>query len=191
MAVFNRKSGFVFSAVASLFAVTALVFSPAGAAAEPDLGPVVPSFGPVMAPPAGSYNLDPTAQYKVSMDVYDTPEFPEDLNRHLVSAARFLNMHARNDIPPGNIDFALIVHGAAAKDLLTDAAYETRYNESNPNTELLKELSAAGVTIYLCSQTAAFRQMQPEEFSPTVTMSLSAMTAHVRLQQEGYTLIPF
>ncbi|WP_439107459.1 DsrE family protein [Congregibacter sp.] len=160
-------------------------------AAEPTLGPVVPSFGPVMAPPPGSYNLDPDVHYKVSMDMYTTPDFPEDQNRHLISAARFLNMHARNGIPAESIEFALIVHGKAAKDLLTDEAYEERYNEPNPNTALLKELNAAKVPIYLCSQTAAFRGMAPEEFSPAVTMSLSAMTAHVRLQQEGYTLVPF
>ena len=146
-------------------------------AAEPTLGPVVPNFGPVMAPPPGSFNLDPNVHYKVSMDMYTTPDFPGDQNRHLISAARFLNMHARNGIPAENIDFALIVHGKAAKDLLTDEAYEQRYNEPNPNTALLKELHAANVPIYLCSQTAAFRGMAPEEFSPTVTMSLSAMTA--------------
>ena len=173
----------------TLVAVTLL--AAVATAAEPQVGPVVPNFGPVMAPPPGSYNLDPDVHYKVSMDVAGIAEFPGDQNRHLVSAARFLNMHARNGIPEENIEFAIIVHGPAARDLLTDAAYEARYNEPNPNTPLLKELNAAGVPIYLCSQTAAFRNMAPEEFSPTVTMSLSAMTAHVRLQQEGYTLIPF
>ncbi|MFT7289260.1 MAG: intracellular sulfur oxidation DsrE/DsrF family protein [Halieaceae bacterium] len=165
--------------------------SAAGLAGESQVGPVVPNFGPVMTPPAGSYNLDPKVHYKVSMDVSAVAEFPGDQNRHLVSAARFLNMHAQSGIPQENINFALIVHGKAAKDLLTDTAYEARFNEANPNSALLGELAEAGVSIYLCSQTAAFRGMQPGEFSPTVTMSVSAMTAHVRLQQEGYTLIPF
>lgn len=160
-------------------------------AAESQTGPVVPHFGPVAAPPPGSWNLDPSVHYKVSMDVYASPEFPGERNRSLVSAARFLNMHARNGIPEENIDFSLVVHGPAAKDLLTDAAHRKRYNEPNPNSALLAELAAAGVPIYLCSQTAAFRGMAPGEFSPAVTMALSAMTAHVRLQQEGYTLIPF
>lgn len=177
-------------AVTAGFAI-AVMTAQSAVAAEPQIGPVIPSFGPVIAPPEGSYNLDPDVHYKVSMDMYTTPDFPGEQNRHLVSAARFLNMHAQNGIPAENIDFALIVHGKAAKDLLTDAAYEARYNEVNPNSALLKELHAANVPIYLCSQTAGFRGMAPEEFSPTVTMSLSAMTAHVRLQQEGYTLIPF
>ena len=160
-------------------------------AAQPALGPVIENYGPVMAPPPGSYNLDPNVHYKVSMDVSGVAEFPGDRNRSIESAARFLNMHARNGIPAKNIEFALIVHGKATRDLLTDAAYEARYNEPNPNTGMLKELQDAGVPIYLCSQSSAFMQMQPEEFNPAVTMAVSAMTAHVRLQQEGYTLIPF
>lgn len=159
--------------------------------AQPELGPVIRRFGPVMAPPPGAYNLDPDVQYNVSMDVSSAADDPGRRNVKIESAARFLNMHARNGIPPENMDFALIVHGGATRDLLTDAAYEARYDEPNPNTELLAALKGAGVAIYLCSQSAAFMNMQPDEFSATVTMAVSAMTAHVRLQQEGYTLIPF
>jgi intracellular sulfur oxidation DsrE/DsrF family protein len=169
----------------------AALLGAAAHAVEPTLGPVIEHYGPVAAPPPGAFNLDPEVHYKVSMDMYTTPEFPDEQNRHLVSAARFLNMHASNGIPRDNIEFAIIVHGQAAKDLLTDEAHRARYNEVNPNTGLLAELQAAGVPIYLCSQTAAFRGMAAEEFNPAVTMALSAMTAHVRLQQEGYTLIPF
>ncbi len=157
----------------------------------PQMGPVIMRNGPVLAPPPGSYNLDPETHYKVSIDIGETAEFPGDKNRKLVSVARFLNMHAQNGIPRENIEFAVIVHGQAANDFLTDTAHQARFNSPNPNSDLLDELSAAGVKFYLCSQTAAFREMAPEEFRPDVTMSLSAMTAHVRLQHEGYTLIPF
>jgi intracellular sulfur oxidation DsrE/DsrF family protein len=144
-----------------------------------------------MMPPEGSYNLDPATHYKVSIDIGDTAEFPGDLNRKLVSSARFLNMHAQTGIPEDNIDFAIIVHGKAAQDLLKNDAYEKRFNTANPNTALLEQLHDAGAKIYVCSQTALFRGMDPEEFHPAVTMAMSAMTSHVRLQQEGYTLIPF
>lgn len=175
---------------------TALVLSAglatsASAELETSFGPVIKNFGPVAPPPPGSFNLDANTHYKVSMDMGSTPDMPGDLNRHLVSAARFLNMHAQNGIPAENIEFALIVHGKAANDILTDEGYKKRFNTANPNTALLGELKAAGVNIYLCSQTAAFRGMAPDEFNEIVTMSLSAMTAHVKLQQEGYTLIPF
>jgi len=155
------------------------------------LGPVVPDFGPVMLPPLGAYNLDPNTHYKVSIDIGETAEFPGDLNRKLVSVARFLNMNAQYGVPPENIEFSVVVHGMAANDFLTDAAHARRLNDPNPNTALLDQLTAAGVKVYLCSQTAAFRQMAADEFRPDVIMALSAMSAHVRLQHEGYSLIPF
>jgi intracellular sulfur oxidation DsrE/DsrF family protein len=74
---------------------------------------------------------------------------------------------------------------------LTDTAYEARYDEPNPNTAMLAALRDAGVKIFLCGQTAAHRGFAVEELNPLVSIAVSAMTAHVRLQSEGYTLIPF
>lgn len=160
-------------------------------AAGPPTGPIIKDFGPVFSVPEGSYNLAKNTHYKVTMDVAATGDFPEDLNRSLVSAARFLNMHARNGIDEKNIEFALIVHGPASKDMLGDEGYEKRYQELNPNTKLLEQLSDAGVNIYLCGQSATYMKITDKELNPAVTMALSAMSAHVRLQSEGYTLIPF
>ena len=158
---------------------------------EPQTGPVIPDFGPVLPPPEGFYNLDTDTEYRVSIDVGETADFPGDPNVKLVSVARFLNMYARNGVPPENISFAVVVHGMAANDLLTDTAHRARFNDPNPNTVLLDQLTGAGVKIYLCSQTAAFRNIDWEEFRPDVIVALSAMGAHVRLQHEGYSLIPF
>lgn len=179
------------SPIAHLVATAMLLAAISIQAAEMQTGPVIKNFGPVLPVPAGSFNLDPDTHYKVSMDVSTVSETPTDRNRKLESAARFLNMHARNDIPRDHITFAIIVHGAAARDLLIDAAYEKRFTGANPNTRLLQELGDAGVTIYVCGQTIGFRGYGPDELNPAVTVALSAMTAHVRLQSEGYTLIPF
>ena len=160
-------------------------------AAESSTGPVITSFGPVYDVSGDFWNLKKNKRYKVSMDVSATADFSGDLNRNFESAARFLNMHAGNGIDPKNIKFAVIVHGSAAKDLLKDAAYEARFNEPNPNTMMLNALADAGVKFYLCGQTAAYRGYTAEELNPAVSMALSAMTGHVRLQSEGYTLIPF
>ena len=160
-------------------------------AVEPQTGPVIEAFGAVYEVPAGAFNLNKDTHYKVSMDVSATGDFSSDLNRHIESAARFLNLHARNGIDPEDIEFAIVVHGSAAKDLLKDAAYEARFDEANPNTAMLAALQKAGVEIYLCGQTAVHRGFTAEELNPAVSLALSAMTAHVRLQSEGYTLIPF
>ena len=160
-------------------------------AAEPQTGPVIKGYGPVFEVPEGALNLKTRKTYKVSMDVSATGESSNDKNRYMESAARFLNLHVRNGIKPENIEFAIIVHGQAGKDLLTDAAYDARFSHANPNTGLLNALGNAGVKIYLCGQTAAYRGFGEAELNSAVSMALSAMTAHVRLQAEGYTLIPF
>ena len=160
-------------------------------AIEPQTGPVIKAYGPVYDVPDGSWNLKKDSPYKVSMDVSATGEFSGELNRRIESAARFLNLHARNGVDPKNIQFAIVVHGSAGKDLLTDAAHDARFDMPNPNTAMLAALHHAGVKIYLCGQTAAFRGFSLEELNPAVSLALSAMTAHVRLQSEGYTLIPF
>ena len=92
-------------------------------AAGPPTGPVIKDFGPVFPVPEGSYNLAKDTHYKVTMDVSATADSPGDLNRSLISAARFLNMHAKHGIAAKNIEFALIVHGPASKDLLGNEGY--------------------------------------------------------------------
>jgi intracellular sulfur oxidation DsrE/DsrF family protein len=175
-----------------LIVVTALViFTNSISAVQPQTGPVIEAYGPVFSVPEDVFKLKKDTHYKVTMDVSASVDNPQDLNRHFESAARFLNMHARNGVGPENIDFAIVVHGAAAKDLLNDDAYKARFEESNPNTALLNALGEAGVKIYLCGQSAAYREIKTQDLNPAAEMALSAMSAHVRLQSEGYTLIPF
>lgn len=154
-------------------------------------GPVVPGHGPVFPVENAAFPMDNARHYKVSKDLATTSEAPDAINRGMESVARFLNMQAQAGMPPENIDMALVVHGGAAKDLLTDAAYRERYGVDNPNTALLTGLGEAGVQVYLCGQTAAARGFPPETLNPVVKTALSAMSAHVRLQSEGYVLIPF
>lgn len=174
-----------------LLSVCFAVFLVDAYAAESQTGPVITDFGPVYDVAEGAYNLEKGVHYKVSMDVSATEDFSDDINRRLESAARFLNMHARNGIDAKDIDFAIIVHGPAVKDLATDEVYQAKFDSPNPNTAMLDQLSKAGVRIYLCGQTAAHRGYSASDLNPAVTMALSAMTVHVRLQAEGYTLIPF
>jgi intracellular sulfur oxidation DsrE/DsrF family protein len=174
----------VYGVLAGLLCITAV-------AATPQTGPVLEQYGPVYAVPDNGFDLQSGVDYRVSMDVSATMPDPDMLNRHLESAARFLNMQARSKTAAGNITLAIVVHGKAAQDLLTDSAYDARFQRVNPNTGLLTALASAGVKVYLCGQTAARNKFEAQDLHPGVTMALSAMTAHVRLQTEGYTLIPF
>ena len=174
-----------------LLLIPALLLAGPASAAEPQLGPVVQGHGPVFAVPEGSYNLDPEQAYKVVMDIGKGPDDPAQLNRSIESAARFLNMHARNGIEPGKLELAVVLHGSGARTALGNPAHEKHFGTANPNQSLLEELGKAGVSIYLCGQTAGYYGYAPADLLPQVTMAVSAMTVHVRLQQEGYRAILF
>ena len=85
---------------------------------------------------------------------------------------------------------ALVLHGDAGRAALDDEAYWDRFDAVNPDRQLLARLKAAGASIYLCGQTAGFRGYAPGHLLPSVDLALSAMTALVRLQDEGYRLVP-
>jgi len=155
----------------------------------PNTGPVIKDMGPYYEIP-GSYNLQAGVRYRAVMDVADGPADAAALNRGIESAARFLNMHAASGIAASDMELALVLHGQAAKAALNNAAYQERYQSNNPNDALLQALAEAGVTIYLCGQSASFGGFGVDELHPNITMALSAMTVLTRLQLEGWALLP-
>lgn len=128
---------------------------------------------------------------KVVFDVYTTDEDNEEINRGINTVARFLNMHYNAGVKSKNIKAALVIHGAAGKDILTNEAYNKRYITDNPNADLLKKLHENGVQIIVCGQTVEFRKYQKKDILEFVDVSLSAITALVSLQQQGYAIINF
>ena len=160
-------------------------------AAEPATGPVVENYGPVFSVPAGSFNLQADRQYKVLMDIGKGPDDPAELNRNIESAARLLNMHSRNGIKPENLKLAIVLHGSGIHAALNNEAYSEHFLVENANKKLIKGLKKAGVDIYICGQSAAYNGYAAEEFLPEISIAVSAMTVHVRLQQEGYQAILF
>ena len=174
----------------SVLILLAVALSGLALAQGPTTGPVIERQGPVY-PVAGDYERLPAGTvYRAVMDVAEAPEDPSQRNRYLESAARYLNMHARDGVDPGDLTLAVVVHGGAAMSLLDDAAYRERFGAGNPNREMLAALGEAGVPIYLCGQTATHYGIEPDHLLPQVTMALSAMTMLVKLQSDGYALLP-
>lgn len=154
-------------------------------------GPVIERYGPVYPVAEDAMNLKKGKTYRVLMDVSSSGDFAMAVNPKLDSAARFLNMHAQNGIDPDDLVLSVVVHGAATKDLLSNEAYRDRFGVYNPNSALLEALDEAGVEVVVCGQSAVHKGYREEEFHPSITQAVSAMTAHVRRQAEGYVLIPF
>ena len=152
-------------------------------------GPLITGYGK-HARIEHSQNLSASTRLKVVFDVAERSA-GNQLNRKFDSLARFLNMHVANGIPAENIELALVVHGKAGLDLLNDKTYQKMAKKNNPNSELLSKLMAQNVQVFICGQSAAYMEIAKSDLIEGIQMSLSAMTAHALLQDEGYHLNPF
>ena len=154
-------------------------------------GPVIPAFGPVWEIPNATYPTETSKMYKAVFDVMNSPEDKTQVNPWMETAARFLNMHAQNGVAPERMKVALVVHNKASMDLLNDEAYKAAFGSPNPNGPLLKQLMEAGADILFCGQSSIARKVPIENTVEGVQLSLSAMTALIQLQDQGYRLIKF
>lgn len=157
-------------------------------------GPVFADFGP-HAPVAGVERFAPDTELRHAFDVAEAAKAGER-NRGFESAARFINMHAANGVDPANMQVAVVVHGGAVLDLLTDEAIDARAGDDgdvgpNASGAMVRAMLAHGVRFIVCGQSAAAQGVAEEQLIPGVEMALSAMTAHALLQQRGYTVNPF
>ncbi len=152
-------------------------------------GPVINSYGKHVKVQQ-DINFDNKSIFKVAFDISAQAKVG-DVSRKIETLARFINMHVANGVPPANIHLALVVHGKAGFDLLAESVYQKQFQQNNANSVLLQDLMKKQVEVYLCGQSAAYYDITKEMLEPGIKMALSAMTAHVVLQNQGYTLNPF
>ena len=171
----------------SLLGLSLLLTSFSSLAAEP--APVIKDYGYFYNVHEHKSDLS-QAQFKIAFDVGDGAEKGAQ-NNHINSLARFINMHVAHGVKPENIQLALVVHGGASVDVLQNSVYKARFEEDNKTESLIKQLLANNTQVYVCGQSATHMKVAAEQLIPGVKMALSAMTAHARLQQQGYTLNPF
>ncbi len=174
-----------------LFFIVFASFSPAMAQQKKMPGKVISQFGPTYPIEYPDYSTSLSQQYKVVFDVASVPEDPSAVNKQFETVARFLNMHAAAGKSLESMEVAVVVHGQAAQNLLQDRYYLEMFGTSNPNIALIKALDENNVQIILCGQTAVHRDLSPERRLPETRIALSAMTALIQLQNEGYRLINF
>ena len=154
-------------------------------------GKIIPDFGQTFKVENPEIKTDTNTTFKVIFDVTKSPEDITLINSYLVTAARFLNMHADVGMKPSQLKVAITVHGSAWKDMLNNSVYKEKYGCENPNSELLNQLNEAGVDIIMCGQTAEFRNVSKSDTSTHVKFALSAMTALLQYQNNGYRFIKF
>jgi len=154
-------------------------------------GKIIKDFGQPFSVESPDIKTDIKTEHKVIFDVNKSSEDNSTINKYIVTAARFLNMHAASGMKPEQLHVAITIHGGAWKDAMTNEAYKEKYGVDNPNLELINQLTEAGVDVILCGQTAGARGLNKDNVNSQVKFALSAMTALLQYQNNGYRFLTF
>ncbi len=155
-------------------------------------GPLIEGFGRHVDLPNADFVMRTDDNiYRVAVVISQPLNAPERPHMRLEAAARFMNMHAHAGIPQEDLQVKLVLHGGGTRAAMTNEAYRERYEMDNPSLPLLEALSDAGVEIFLCEQSRVLNGLDANEVSAPVKSALSAMTAVVTLQADGYQFLTY
>jgi intracellular sulfur oxidation DsrE/DsrF family protein len=146
----------------------------------------LPEYGTTQDVPGAANRPDPSLSYKVVFDVTNSSGTKEK-NSQLVAVARYLNTLAQHGVPADRRNIAVVIHGPATSLIMNDGAFATRTGAaSNPNTQLVRDLKAAGVDIHVCGQAARGMNITREMTMPEITTDLSGGISLINFQTRGY-----
>lgn len=174
--------------------VSLLMAAPAGAQnTRDDLhdGPLITGYGRHVDLPNADFATPTDGVYRVAFELLAPLNNPERVHMRLEAAARFMNMHAHAGVPQENLQVKLILHGGGTRAAMTNEAFRERYDMDNPNLPLLQALTDAGVEIFLCEQSRVLSGLDASDVAAPVKSALSAMTAVVSFQAEGYQFLTY
>lgn len=116
---------------------------------------------------------------------------PKQINAGLEKVAKYVNIYAGAGAEPAEVQIAVVFHGDATLAVLNPDAYSAKFETSgNPNLVLLQQLHESGVELYVCGQSLISKGSEPEDVSASVETAVSALTALVNLQSDGYAYVP-
>ena len=180
------------SLMASLVLVLPLAAQAPGSVNQQASGPVITAAGPSFEVQAPTFPTPATGELKALFEITAGGGDTVNVNAQMVTMARFFNIHVRNGVTERRLKAAAVFHGQGWTALLSDSAFAARFGgKPNPSRKLVEELLQHGVQLVLCGQTAGARSIRRDELLPGVTVSVSAMTAFIALQNDGYRVIPW
>ena len=164
----------------------------AGSVNQQASGPVISAAGPSFVVQDPTFATPARGQLKAVFEINAGGGDTVKVNEQLVTMARYLNIHVRNGVVENRLRAAAVFHGSGWTALLSDSAFGARFGgKPNPSRKLVEELVQHGAQLVLCGQTAGARNIRRDELLPGVKVSVSAMTAMLALQNDGYRLIPW
>lgn len=161
------------------------------AQSETKAGPAFATYGKVYSVPNADFPEHKDGPMHAVFDVSRQFKDREGANPLIETAARYYNLHLQNGYDPSQLKAVLVVHGSAVFDVMSNNSYKEKFGKDNPNAPLIEALLSKGVEVVLCGQSSTHHGVALDMAVPGTKMALSAMTALVALQNEGYRLIRF
>jgi len=123
--------------------------------------------------------------------VFDTTAAPAagKVNRGLESAARLVNLYAKEGLAAARPQIAVILHSNAMSAALLDAAHDRTGGGSNPNRELVEKLVENGVEVWVCGQSVIRGGHALSDILPGIRIAHSAMVFNINRQQDGWVTL--
>lgn len=149
--------------------------------------PLIPKFGGVHPRPDGDAQPDPKVDYKIFVDVVSTGADKGKPYASLDRLARLVNLLANAGVPAEHMHIVAVLDRGAGAAGLTNEASRKHLKTDNANLEILAALKKAGVKLLVCGQALAEHHMQDSDLNPSVSVALSALTAPVVYEQQGYS----
>ena len=151
--------------------------------------PVIPKFGAVHPRPDAAVQPDPSADYKVFVDVVTGEDDHTKALWSLDRLARLVNLMGFAKVPPSHVHIVALLDEKALLAAMSNAMYRKHFHMDNPNLPILHALKKAGVQLMVCSQAMAGQGLKDSDVDPSVTVTLSAVTDSVVYGQRGYTFM--
>jgi intracellular sulfur oxidation DsrE/DsrF family protein len=155
------------------------------------VNPIIKKFGGIFEIPYAEEKPDPSLFYKITVEVQDMRNKPEEVNWALNNSARLINLHVMGGVPFDHLDVVLVIHGEATYAVMNNEAYKAKYNVTNPNLDLFKELQKAGIKMFVCGQSLINREVDYKKLVPEVKIATSMITTMTTHMMKGYVPLRF
>ena len=154
-------------------------------------GLIVENYGTTYKVDNPDLSFDTNKKHKVVFDIYSDSDKVEKTNALLENVAQYINTSLDQGVAKDSLNVVVVLHGKATKDILDDMAFKRLYKTENPNIEVIKALSDAGVEILVGGQSFMGNAFNRDEKLSEAKLVISAATVLVWYQSAGYQVINF
>lgn len=151
--------------------------------------PIISGYGKIKDFKDAALQPDTSKIYKILYHI--TADKQKDgVNADLWHIARQVNLFGAAGVSKKNIQIVAVISGPATKMVMTEAAYQKKFNEQNPNKDIIQKLVAYGVELDVCGQALAEHDINHStELDKNIKFTLSALIDIPLYQMKGYSVM--